>query len=257
MRLHWKAALCFMLQDPEWKTKIFVGGLWLLAFPPLGWPIALGYRKETLCGLVEGRTPLLPPWRGQWPIFLREGLKAGGIILIYFVPFLLGFLSMAIDDWSGVRDHAVELVAFGVAILLLLPICLPLIPPLYWYLFDWIELSGVEMVVIGLLFWGTTFIMPAAFLQVSLRGRFAAALRVDRVVMFVGRNLPTYLEAWAISVIATAAALASGPAAPWGIFWSYLVIIYAFNEALFRSNTPEVRRRFRTGAWQNPPSTSG
>jgi len=151
----------------------------------------------------------------------------------------------------------VELVAFGVAILLLLPICLPLIPPLYWYLFDWIELSGVEMVVIGLLFWGTTFIMPAAFLQVSLRGRFAAALRVDRVVMFVGRNLPTYLEAWAISVIATAAALASGPAAPWGIFWSYLVIIYAFNEALFRSNTPEVRRRFRTGAWQNPPSTSG
>src|SRR6266446_6532855 len=54
MRLHWKAALCFMLQDPEWKTKIFVGGLWLLAFPPLGWPIALGYRKETLCGLVEG-----------------------------------------------------------------------------------------------------------------------------------------------------------------------------------------------------------
>src|SRR6266852_2978687 len=102
MRLHWKAALCFMLQDPEWKTKIFVGGLWLLAFPPLGWPIALGYRKETLCGLVEGRTPLLPPWRGQWPIFLREGLKAGGIILIYFVPFLLGFLSMAIDDWSGV-----------------------------------------------------------------------------------------------------------------------------------------------------------
>jgi len=247
MRLHWKAALCFMLQDPEWKTKIFVGGLWLLAFPPLGWPIALGYRKETLCGLVEGRTPLLPPWRGQWLIFLREGLKAAGIILIYFVPFLLGFLSMAIDDWSGVRDHAVELAVFGVAILFLLPICLPLIPPLYWYLFDWIELSGVEMVVIGLLFWGTTFVMPAAFLQVSLRGRFAAALRVDRVVMFVGRNLPTYLEAWAISVIATPAALPSGPAAAWAIFWSYLVIVDAFNEALFRSNTPEVRRRFRAG----------
>jgi len=48
-------------------------------------------------------------------------------------------------------------------------------------------------------------------------------------------------------VIATAAALASGPAAPWAIFWSYLVIVYAFNEALFRSNTPEVRRRFRAG----------
>ena len=74
------------------------------------------------------------PWPGRWPIFLREGLKAAGVILIYFVPFLLGFWSMAIDDWSGVRDHAVELVAFGVAILFLLPICLPLIPPLYWYL---------------------------------------------------------------------------------------------------------------------------
>jgi len=183
MRLHWKAALCFMLQDPEWKKKIFVGGLWLLAFPPLGWPIALGYRKETLCGLVEGRTPLLPPWRGRWPIFLREGLKAAGIILIYFVPFLLGFWSMAIDDWSGVRDHAVELAVFGVAILFLLPICLPLIPPLYWYLFDWIELSGVEMVVIGLLFWGDDLCharrVPAGLVARSFRRRAPSRSRGD------------------------------------------------------------------------------
>jgi len=257
MRLHWRAAFGFMLRDPEWRRKVFVGGLWLLAFPPLGWPIALGYRKETLLGLVEGRTPLLPPWRGQWPNFLREGLKAAGVILIYFVPFLLAFVWMAIDDWSAVRDHVVELVVFGVAILLLLPICLPLVPPLYWYLFDWIELSGVEMVLVGLLFWGTTFVMPAAFLQVSLRGRFAAAFRIDRVAMFVGRNLATYLEAWAISVTATAAALASGPAAPWGIFWSYLVIVYAFNEALFLSNTLEVRRRFSTDVFPSRHPTGG
>lgn len=257
MRLDWRTPFCFMFRDREWLGKILVGGLWLLAFPPLGWPIALGYRKEALAALVEGRTPLLPPWRGQWLAFLGEGLKAAAVILIYFLPFLGGFLWLAIDDRSVIRDHAVELVVFGAAIVLLLPICLPLLPPLYAYLFDWVRLSSLEMVALGALFWGTTFLMPAAFLQVSLRGRFTAAFRVDRVVVFVGRNPASYLEAWAISVVATAAALASTVAAPWAIFWSYLVIVYAFNEALFRSDTPGVRQRFRNSIFTVPGALGG
>jgi len=243
--LDWRTPFLYMFRDPDWKRKIFVGGLWLLLFPPLGWPIALGYRREALSALVEGRRPILPPWGGQWPRYLKEGLKAAGVILVYFLPFLSVFWFAAIDDWLTVETHALELAAFVLAILLLLPVCLPLLPPLYWYLFPWVRLSPVEMILMGVVFWGTTFLMPAAFLQVSLHGGFQAAFRVDRMLVFVGRNLRGYLEAWAVSLVSTAVAAALGPGVAWGIFWSYLVIVYTFNEALFRSATPEVRRRFR------------
>ena len=253
MKLDWKAPFFYVRQDPEWKHKVLVGGLWLLLFPPLGWPLALGYRKEALLALVEGRTPFLPRWKGQTVRYLIEGVKAVGVILVYFIPFLCIFWWLGVDDWSTLQQHAVEAVIFVVAILLLMPICLPLLPPVYWYLFPWIELSSVEMVVVGIVFWGTTFLMPAAFLQVSLAGDFSAAFRVVRVLEFVANNTRAYLEAWSISLLATAAALVLGPAVPWGIFWSYLVIVYTFNEALFRSAKPEVLMRFHNSYFSGKP----
>jgi hypothetical protein len=255
MSLDWKTPYCYMFRDPAWNSQIFIGGLWLLLLPPIGWPIALGYRKETLLALVEGRRPLLPRWNGHTWLFWREGLKAEAIILVYFLPFLGVFGFAAFDDWAAVFAHGRELVLFGVGVLLLLPVCLPLLPPLYWYLFDWIELSWAEQLAVGAVFWVTTFVMPAAFLQVSLTGRFLAALRIDRVLGFVGRNLLVYLEAWTISIIATAMVFALTLGAAWGIFWSYLVVVYTFNEALSRGTGPEVRRRFSNSCFVQPHSS--
>ena len=232
MRLDWRTPYRYMFRDPDWKPKILVGGLWLLLFPPIGWPVALGYRKEALFALVDGCRPLLPSWRRQTWRFLREGLKAEAVILVYFLPFLGVFLCAATGGGATLAAHATELALFGAGVLLLLPICLPLLPPLYWYLFGWIHLSWPAMLAVGALFWTTTFLMPAAFLQVSRTRRFPAAFRIDRVLAFVAGNLAAYLEAWAISIVATAIGLALGPGAPWGIFWSYLVIVHAFNEAL-------------------------
>ena len=245
MTLDWKAAFSFFVRDPSWKRKIFLGGLWILLLPPLGWPIALGHRKEMIFALVEGRAPVLPVWSGQLTRFATEGAKAIGVILVYFLPFLVTFWLLSIDEWELLRMHGLEFAVFAAAIVLLLPIFLPLLPPLYWYLFDWVDLSPIETVLVGAMFWGTTFLMPAVFLQVSLFGRFSAAFRVRAVLSFVRRNTRHYVEAWIISVLATGTAAALGPAAPWGIFWSYLVIVYTFNEALYRSGTLEVERRFK------------
>lgn len=257
MKLDWKEPFSYMFQDPGWKGKIFAGGLWLFLFPPLGWPIALGYRKEALLTLIDSRTSLLPPWEGQWIRYLMEGLKAVGVILVYFLPFLFTFWFLAISHVLTLQKHALEVIIFIVATPLLLPICLPFLPPLYWYLFPWIELSLLEMVVLGIIFWGTTFFMPAAFLQVSLNSRFLAAFRVDRVLVFVASNIREYIEAWLISILATAIAFALGPAFFWGIFWSYLVIVYAFNETLFRCVTPEVQTRFRNSYFVSKKLAAG
>ena len=63
-QLNWKASTLFMATDPDWKRKIFVGGLVLL-IPIIGWPAILGYRKVVVERLVDGALPLLPEWRGN------------------------------------------------------------------------------------------------------------------------------------------------------------------------------------------------
>jgi len=242
-QLRWLEAFRFMTAEPGWRRKILVGGL-LLLFPPLGWPMALGYRKDVAFRLIAGMRPVMPEWRGRRLNFAKDGCAAVGVILVWFLPFLMVFWYLALDDLSAAAAHGPEILMFFVLLPLLVPIFLPLLPPLYFHLFPWIALSAGEQLVIGFVFWGTTFLMPAAFLQVSLHGRFRAAFRVREVFRLVRRILRPYLEAWALSIAATVLALGSGPLAPWGIFWSYLVIVHAFNAALSRWDVPAVRSRF-------------
>lgn len=234
-----------MFKEVRWRRKLFIGGLALLLFPPIGWPAALGYRKEVAFRLINGKQPLLPDWKDAWGRFMRDGSAAAGIILVYYVPFLALFWFLALDDVSVAGQHVPEIAFFLIAVPLLIPISLPLLPPLYWRLFPWVHLSIPEMFLVGAVFWGTAFFMPAAFLQVSLTGRFMPAFRVARIVRFVWETPRAYVEAWAGSILATALAFLSGPLAPWGIFWSYLVIVHAFNDALTRWPALEVVERFR------------
>ena len=246
--LAWRRAFSFMFRDSRWPRKLLIGGLAILLFPPIGWPMALGYRKEVAFRLIGGEEPALPEWKGSWGRFVRDGFCATGIILVYYLPFLCLFWFLALDDVAVVRRHVLEIVCFLFAIPLLIPVSLPLLPPLYWYLFPWVHLTLPEMFVIGAVFWGTAFFMPAAFLQVSLTGRFLPAFRVARIVRFVLETPRAYLEAWVLSLLATALAFLVGPLAPWGIFWSYLVIVHAFNDALIHWRAPEVAERFRRSA---------
>ena len=241
MQLGWRSAFRFMTREPGWGRQLLVGGTLLLACPPLGWPLALGYRREVALRLVRGREPVLPGWPGAWRTHLFDGLGAAGVILAYYLPFLLMFWSLALGTPVVGLQHPGEIALFFLAVALLVPLGLPLLPPLYWYQFPWVRLTRAEAVALGLVFLATAFVLPAAFLQVSLRGRYRDALRLDRVLGFIARHPRLYLEAWSLSLAVTALALASGPLAPWGIFWSYLAIVHAFNEALARSGEPGVR----------------
>ena len=75
----------------------------------------------------------------------------------------------------------------------------------------WIDFSVAEVVVLSVVFAGTTFILPAAFMQVSL---------YRMAVLFV-------------------------LLLPWWLVWSYLVIGFAFNQALVLSGLLGVEERFR------------
>src|SRR4051794_391692 len=69
----------FLLHDPDWRRKVFVGGL-LLMIPVVGWFATLGYRKALIARLYQGNRLPLPDWHGQVWTHIREGLKAAGVI---------------------------------------------------------------------------------------------------------------------------------------------------------------------------------
>src|SRR4051794_30329724 len=76
MQLGWRSAFLYMTREPGWWRKLLVGGALLLACPPLGWPLALGYRREVALRLVRGGEPTLPEWGGVWSTYLASGLGA-------------------------------------------------------------------------------------------------------------------------------------------------------------------------------------
>src|SRR5262245_11857505 len=121
-----------MFQDVRWRRKLLIGGLALLLFPPVGWPIALGYRKEVAFRLIGGEQSVLPEWKGSWGRFVRDGFTAAGVILVYYLPFIGLFWLLALDDLAVAGQHVPEISFFLIAVPLLIPIGLPLLPPLYW-----------------------------------------------------------------------------------------------------------------------------
>ena len=136
--LDWKAACLFVRTDPQWRKHLFVGGLWLMLCPPVGWLMALGYRKEVVMNLVHGKQPVLPVWKGQHGFFFREGCKAVGIILSYFTPFFVGFWVLGMEPGVLWVDHLWAFVAFFAFIVVLAPVFLPAAPIWYVEQYDWV-----------------------------------------------------------------------------------------------------------------------
>ena len=82
--LSWRAAFTFPTREPGAVGKLVHAGWWFLLCPPVGWLMALGYRREVALNLVDGRTPVLPAWSGLHLPALGYGLRALGVILSYF-----------------------------------------------------------------------------------------------------------------------------------------------------------------------------
>jgi hypothetical protein len=199
---------------------------------------------------------VLPAWHGLRLAALGNGVRAVGVILAYFAPFLALYWWLALDDagWAAGRWREVGL--FFLLLPLFVPVTLPGLLLAYPLRHPWMAFSPAEVAVLAAAFLGTTFLLPAAFMQVSVYRRFRSALRVDRAVRLVAAAPRAYGEAWAISLAATVAAGLSGPLMPWGIVWSYLVIGFAFNNALARSGRPGVAERFAGSELLGPAATA-
>ena len=224
-----------MEEEASWPRDQRIGARWLLVVAPIGWLLALGYRREVATRLVDGTEPLTPGW-SHWPTFLRDGATASTVILSHLGPFLVAFWILGVDRPAS---HWLAAGVFVGAV-----IALPPDIPLVLIAFatrPWMHFSAGAVVLLISLFGTVIGILPAAFMQVSLYGRFRAAFRIDRSLALIVRDRAAYWQAWRSALVATGRGLRRGPA---GIFWSYLVIVYAFNGALSRVPDPLVRARF-------------
>jgi hypothetical protein len=244
MQLDWRSALTFMTRDPGWKRKLLIGGALFFPFPPLGWIMALGFRSLTGPRLVEGMMPVLPAWRGNLLLILRRGVIAVCVIIAHFSPFLILYWAFGLQSARDAAAHWREMAVFAAAIAAFPPLFLTTLPVVYAWQFSWLTFSMGEVAILGLLFVGAFFILPASFVQVGMYGNYAAAFRARSAWRFVLRNPRLYSEAWFISLVVSALAVFMGPFMPWGLFWSYLVILYVFLDALAHSRTDAVRERF-------------
>lgn len=245
MQLDWKSAFTFYTRDPDWKRKLFIGGLLFYPFPPLGWVMALGYRSLVGIRIVEGAEPLLPPWRGNYRNVFLRGVKASGIILSHFTPFFLLYWVFGLHSPADAQLHADQIVIFFALIALSPPVFLPTLPLYYWWEYPWVSFSLLQSGVLLLLFFGAVFILPASFVHVGLYGKFSAGLKARSAWRFVMERPRVYAEAWILSLAVSAVAISIGLFIPWGLFWSYLVILHLFVDALSHWDIPEVHERFK------------
>jgi Protein of unknown function (DUF4013) len=245
MTLGWKAAFTYPFSDPDWKGKLFIGGLLMLLCPPAGWTMALGYRRAVGIRLRAGMTPPLPEWSGLWWLHYKGGIGAVSVILGYYVPFMVLYASLAFEPSLDGARQALAILAFFGLIVVFPPLFLPVLPPLYSFLFPWVQLTAPETALLVFVFVGTAFVLPAAFVQVSVTGRYRTAFRASHVARFIAGHPVVYCEAWVLSLTASAIGVAMGPLAPWGLFWSYIVILHAFTAAFVRCGRAEVLAAFK------------
>lgn len=221
----------FLLHDPDWRRKVFVGGL-LLMIPFVGWFATLGYRKALIPLLFHGDRPPLPEWRGRVWTHIWEGLKAGAVIGVQYLP--LGVALAALLVSRGARFEPALLAA--PVFFALFPIFSTLAFPLAVAYWAWPGGPAVlHLWEAGALLAGyalVTFVIPAGFLQVSRTGRYSAAFRYHESLPFLVRNFRAYVLAWYRSSAMSLCGHLAVPYSPWGVVWCYLGIIYSFNRVL-------------------------
>jgi len=237
------AAGLFLLHDPDWRRKVFLGGL-LLLVPFVGWFATLGYRKALIGRLFRGDQPPLPAWHGAAWSHIWEGLKAAGVIFAQYVPLFIILAVLLV-----VRGAEVPIVLLaGAAVVAVFPIFAPLGFPLAVAYYAWAEVLHLgEAAGLVAAYTAITFVIPAGFLQVSRTDRYLAAFRYHESLPFLVRNFWPYVVAWYRSIAMSLCGHFAVPFSPWGVVWCYLGIIYAFNRVL----ADELARRgeLSPGSW--------
>ena len=235
----------FMCQNPAWKKLIKRLGYWMLLCPPIGWLMALGYRKVVAVSLYNHTSPLPIPSLNIYADLrlLIQGLGALGVMIFYFTPALIctwtwgkyGDLShsMQIDFWLDI-----ELLYFLLLSFLLIPMTLGGVVGGY-YLFDpSFQLTSSQMIYSSILLLLSVFIIPSGYMQVGRRGYWLDACRIWKSLFWICTHPKIYLYAWWKGLYISLIALSMGLRAPWALAWCYISIVWFFNNPALKETSP-------------------
>ena len=99
----------FMFKDDRWRSKIFIGGLWIIAtLLFIGFPFVIGYFFTILQNTINDEELILPDWSDLTDKF-QKGFMLCIIYFSYILPVIL--LSAFLDNMIG-ETGALTLVLF-------------------------------------------------------------------------------------------------------------------------------------------------
>jgi len=184
-------AFGFVFEDPEWVTKVLVGGLVVLGGILLS-PILVGffflfvlegYALELLRNVRDGLEHPLPRWE-NWGDKAVKGLKLFIIFLIWAIPIIAVLLvSVAISVIAGENQDFAPLalvtsICFGCASLL-------------W---------GIWLAVLS----------PAIYARFAETEQISAGFELNKLLTFTRDNLGDIIVAVLISLVANVVAMIAG-----------------------------------------------
>ncbi len=208
----------FVTEDPEWVTKILLGGLFtLLSGLLVGVPFIMGYWARTMKNVAAGQPRPLPSWDDLGGIF-SDGLRLLGVYLVYtlgimLVMALVGGVVMvpliAIGSTDGGEGVAAALGGLGIL--------------LFWGVILIVSLAAMVF-------------LPAALVRSVMRDSFAEGFAWRPIVGFIQANLGNYALSLVIYLLASflsqfgmiLCCVGLFPAA----FWGYLVLAYGLGETV-------------------------
>ncbi len=213
-------AFSFVMDDPEWIKKIFIGGLVSL-IPLIGPLIAFGYVIAIGRNVIRGNPQPLPEW-SDWGQMIVDGLYAFFITLIYSLPVILVLClimapAIVISNASGDDEVAVN-VSVSLA-----ACCIIVFNLVY------------SIVVYGFLF-------PAALARYADTGDAMSALRFGEIFAIARANPAAFLIVllinWVAGFLASFGVILCCVGVLFTTFYAWCVTGYAYGQAYLEANPP-------------------
>ena len=209
----------FVFEDPDWVTKILIGGLFYIAgFLIIGWFFILGYIAQMARNVIAGNPRPLPEWENIGEFF-NEGLRLFGVALAVTVPLVL--LAVMIMVPAGILGSVEnEAVATLGGLMSTAVVCV--------------------FVPITFALW---FFLPAMLLFAAVERRFGAAFEFGRIWAFIKQNIGNYVLAIVVYLIARFIGGFGIMLLCIGVvftgFWSFLITAHAFAQVYRLATQPK------------------
>lgn len=201
-------AFTFVFEDPQWVSKILIGGLFYIAgFLIIGWFFIFGYCARLARNVMAGVAQPLPEWQDLGEYF-GEGLRLFAVAFVYYLPLVaiaivFGVPAAVMGAIETGDAEALSGLFAGCAVCFVVPFAL-----------------------------AVTFFLPAGLLAAIDQRRFGAAFEFGRLWDFITKNVVNYLLAILVYLIARFLGgfgiilLCIGVV--FTAFWAFLITTHAF-----------------------------